>query len=125
MIDPHPFDVGLQRVKEWFGALADKLCIPCREFNPASERNDIEREGLEITFVANDPNGLRTYDRAFVVKNKANLCADLDLNLISTKAAWDIAKFLTRNVIRAERLKAVRSVRRLVGLPSSPYDPSD
>ena len=79
-----------------------------------TSRFQIERDGVRIEIINNDPDGLPSYRRVFVFQGEGE---------VSVRHAWDIARFLTKHTIKATGLLAYRRVRRLAGLSSRPREP--
>ena len=73
----------------------------------------IERDGVRIEIINNDPDGLPSYRRAFIFQGEGE---------VSIRHAWDIARFLTKHSLRAARLLAYRRLRQKAGLSTRPKD---
>lgn len=90
-------------------------------------RSIIEADRLQVTMINDDPDGLPSYDRAFLVHMKPS--ADPDnprdqYQRVTLAEAREIARFLTCNVRRAKRTRLYGNIRRFVGLGSRPRDVS-
>jgi hypothetical protein len=91
-------------------------------------RFEIERKGLRIAQISDDPDGFRTYDRAFLYQydeRKAPVedrpyTFFLQMHQLTNRDAWDIAKFLLRRLANAQALQAYKRLRRLAGLSERP-----
>jgi hypothetical protein len=93
---------------------------------------EIERNGLRITSIQDDPDDLPTYDRAFLYRYDPTRArkptslleaATINTHDLSNREAWDIAKFITRQLVRAQALQAYKRLRQLAGLGERPPEP--
>jgi hypothetical protein len=97
-------------------------------------RFEIECNGLRLTAIKDDPDGLPTYNRAFLYRydqsrTRPPTCpldefgASMNTHKLTNREAWHIAKFITRQLVTAQALQAYKKIRRIVGLGDRPPEP--
>jgi hypothetical protein len=83
------------------------------------------RNSVRISAVNDDPDGLPSYDTAFVfsIHRDHPIDGQTAYQRVTVRQAWQIARFLTRHMLRAKVRRTFGNIRRTAGCGSRPREP--
>jgi hypothetical protein len=83
------------------------------------------RNAVKISTVNDDPDGLASYDRAFLfsIIHDHPIEGSRAYQRVTPRQAWQIAKFLIRHTVRAKAYRVYGDIRGRMGFGSRPREP--